>query len=111
MLSIILSVFHKCRPVRIQATLVISYYSHVVIEGTAPGVGWRKELLLLVEDGVHPNPIARGLAQMAHNTLHISLQSDIAKLIQKTSLIWDEIMMSHVHLVDCGSFPVGYHEN
>ena len=29
---------------------------------------------------------------------NISLQSDIAKLIQKTSLIiWDEIMMSHVH--------------
>ena len=33
---------------------------------------------------------------------NISLQSDIAKLIQKTSLIiWDEIMMSHVHQVDC----------
>ena len=32
---------------------------------------------------------------------NISLQSDIAKLIQKTSLIiWDEIM-SHVHQVDC----------
>ena len=33
---------------------------------------------------------------------NISLQSDVAKLIQKTSLIiWDEIMMSHVHQVDC----------
>ena len=32
---------------------------------------------------------------------NISLQSDIAKLIQKTSLIWDEIMMSHMHQVDC----------
>ena len=30
------------------------------------------------------------------------LQSDITKLIQKTShIIWDEIMMSHVHQVDC----------
>ena len=33
---------------------------------------------------------------------NISLQSDLAKLIQKTSLIiWNEIMMSHVHQVDC----------
>ena len=33
---------------------------------------------------------------------NISLQSDLVKLIQKTSLIiWDEIMMSHVHQVDC----------
>ena len=33
---------------------------------------------------------------------NISLQSNVAKLIQKTSLvIWDEIMMSHVHQVDC----------
>ena len=33
---------------------------------------------------------------------NISLQSDLAKLIQKTSLIiWDEIIMSHVHQVDC----------
>ena len=33
---------------------------------------------------------------------NISLQSDIAKLVQKTSLIiWDEIMMSHAHQVDC----------
>ena len=33
---------------------------------------------------------------------NISLQSDIAKLVQKTSLIiWDEIMMSHVNQVDC----------
>ena len=32
----------------------------------------------------------------------ISLQSDIAKLIKMTFLIiWDEIMMSHVHQVDC----------
>ena len=32
---------------------------------------------------------------------NISLQSDLAKLIQKTSLIiWDAIMMSHVHQVD-----------
>ena len=32
----------------------------------------------------------------------ISLQSDVTKLIQKTSLIiWDEIMMSQVHQVDC----------
>ena len=58
MLSIILSVSRKRRPVRIQATLVISYYRRVVIEGTAPGVEWGKELLLSVEDGVHPNPVA-----------------------------------------------------
>ena len=33
---------------------------------------------------------------------NISLQSNIAKLVQKTSLIiWDEIMMSHVNQVDC----------
>ena len=33
---------------------------------------------------------------------NISLQSDIAKLIQKTSfIIWDEIMMSHVYQADC----------
>ena len=33
---------------------------------------------------------------------NISLQSDVTKLIQKTSLIiWDEIMMSHVAQVDC----------
>ena len=33
---------------------------------------------------------------------NISLQSDVAKLIQKTSLIiWDKIMMNHVHQVDC----------
>ena len=33
---------------------------------------------------------------------NISLQSNITKLIQKTSLIiWDEIMMSHVHQVNC----------
>ena len=32
---------------------------------------------------------------------NVSLQSDLAKLIQQTSLIiWDEIMMSHVHQVD-----------
>ena len=33
---------------------------------------------------------------------NISQQSDLTKLIQKTSLIiWDEIMMSHVHQVYC----------
>ena len=33
---------------------------------------------------------------------NISLQSDLVKLIQQTSLIiWDKIMMSHVHQVDC----------
>ena len=33
---------------------------------------------------------------------NISLQSDLAKFIWKTSLIiWDGIMMSHVHQVDC----------
>ena len=74
MLSIILSVLRKRRPVRIQAALVISYYSHV-IEGTTPGVGRGKELLLSVEDRVHPNPIARGLAQTAHDLLHI--QGDV----------------------------------
>ena len=72
-LSIILSLSRKCWPVRIQATLVIGYYSHVVIEGTAPGVGQGKELLLSVEDGVHPNPIACGLAQTACDPLHIGM--------------------------------------
>ena len=67
MLSIILSVLRKSRPVRVQAALVISYYRSVVIEGTAPGVGRGKELLLSVEDGVHPNPVARGLAQRVRN--------------------------------------------
>ena len=67
MLSIILSVLRKSRPVRVQAALVISYYRSVVIEGTAPGVGRGKELLLSAEDGVHPNPIARGLAQRVRN--------------------------------------------
>ena len=39
---------------------------------------------------------------------NISLQSDITKLIQKTSLIiWDEIMMSHVHQVDCVDHSLG----
>ena len=71
MLSIILSVSRKRRPVHIQATLVISYYSHIVIKGTTPGVGRGKELPLSVEDGVHPNPVARGLAQMARDPLHI----------------------------------------
>ena len=70
-LSIILSVFRKCRPVHIQATLVISYYKRVVIEGTAPGVGRGKELLLSAEDEVHPNPIACGLAQTARDPLHM----------------------------------------
>ena len=67
MLSIILSVLCKSQPVREQAALVISYYRSVVIEGTAPGVGRGKELLLSAEDGVHPNPIARGLAQRVRN--------------------------------------------
>ena len=67
MLSIILSVLRKSRPVCVQAALVISYYSSIVIEGTTPGVGRGKELLLSVEDGVHPNPVARGLAQRARN--------------------------------------------
>ena len=67
MLSIILSVLRKSRPVRVQAALVISYYRSVVIEGTAPGVGRGKELLLSAEDGVHPNPVARGLAQRVRN--------------------------------------------
>ena len=71
MLSIILSVFCKCRPVHIEAALVISYYSNVVIKGTTPGVGQGKELLLLAEDGVHPNPIACRLAQTACGPLHI----------------------------------------
>ena len=73
MLSIILSVSHKRQPVHIQAALVIGYYSHVVIEGTTPGVGRGKELLLSVEDGVHPNPIAHGLAQMARVPLHFGI--------------------------------------
>ena len=67
MLSIILSVLRKCRPVRVQAALVISYYRNVVIEGTAPGVGRGKELLLSAEDRVHPNPVAHGLAQRVRN--------------------------------------------
>ena len=67
MLSIILSVLRKSRPVRVQAALVISYYRSVVIEGTAPGVGRGKELLLSAEDGVHPNPVAHGLAQRVRN--------------------------------------------
>ena len=71
MLSIILSVFHKRWPVCTQAALVISYYRCVVIKGTTPGVGRGKELLLLVEDGVHPNPVTCGLAQTARNPLHI----------------------------------------
>ena len=54
MLSIILSIFRKCRPVRMQATLVISYYKCIDIKGTAPGVGRGKELSLLAEDRVHP---------------------------------------------------------
>ena len=73
MLSIILSVLRKSRPVHVQAALVISYYSSVVIEGTAPGVGRGKELLLLVEDGVHPNPVAHGLVQRAREPLHFGI--------------------------------------
>ena len=71
MLSTILSVFCKRWPLHIQATLVISYYKCVDIKGTAPGVGQGKELSLLVENGVHPNPITHGLVQMAHDPLHI----------------------------------------
>ena len=71
MLSIILSVSRKHWPVRIQAALVISYYSCIVIEGTTPGVGQGKELLLSVEDGVHPNPIAHRLVQTARDPLHM----------------------------------------
>ena len=73
MLSIILSVLRKCQPVCVQAALVISYYSSVVIEGTTPGVGRGKELLLLAEDGVHPNPVAHGLAQRARDPLHFGI--------------------------------------
>ena len=47
MLSIILSVLRKAGLSVVQAALVISYYRSVVIEGTAPGVGRGKELLLL----------------------------------------------------------------
>ena len=73
MLSTILSVFRKHWPVHIQATLVISYYKCVDIKGTAPGVGQGKELSLLAEDGVHPNPIAHGLAQTARIPLHFGV--------------------------------------
>ena len=73
MLSTILSVFRKLWPVRPQATLVISYYKHVDIEGTVPGVGRRKELSLLVGDGVHPNPVTRRLMQTAHDPLHFGI--------------------------------------
>ena len=73
MLSIILSVLRKSQPVSVQAALVISYYSSVVIEGTTPGVGRGKELLLSAEEGVHPNPIARGLVQRARKPLHFGI--------------------------------------
>ena len=73
MLSIILSLFRKCQPVCIQAALVISYYKHIVIEGTAPGVGRGKELSLSVEDGVHLNPVAHGLVQTARDALHFGV--------------------------------------
>ena len=73
MLSTILSVFCKHRPVHIQAALVISYYKCVVIKGTTPGVGQGKELSLSAEDGVHPNPVARELVQTACDPLHISI--------------------------------------
>ena len=87
MLSIILSVFPKHRPVCIQAALVISYYSHIVIEGTAPGVGRGKELLLLVEDRVHPNPIAHGLVQTACDPLHIC-HSCMALVVLGSCKLW-----------------------
>ena len=66
-------VSRECQPVHIQAALVISYYKCIGIEGTAPGVGQGKELSLSVEDGVHPNPIAHGLMQMAHDPLHFGV--------------------------------------
>ena len=87
MLSIILSVSRECQPVRIQATLVISYYSCVVIEGTTPGVGQGKELLLLVEDGVHLNPIARGLVQTARSPLHIDWVQKELDTLEKAGVI------------------------
>ena len=71
MLSTILSVFHKRWPGCLQAALVISYYKHVDIKGTTPGVGQGKELSLLAGDGVHLNPVTRRLMQMAHNPLHL----------------------------------------
>ena len=37
----------------------------------------------------------------------ISLQSNDAKLLQETSLIWDEIMMAHVDQVDCVDRSLG----
>ena len=50
---------------------------------------------LLIPDSKIPIPINES------SVCNISLQSDITKLIQKTSLIiWDEIMMNHVHQVD-----------
>ena len=73
MLSTILSIFHKRQPVCTQAALVISYYKCVDIKGTAPGVGQGKEVSLSVEDGVHPNPVAHRLVQMAHDTLHFGI--------------------------------------
>ena len=54
-------------------TFVISYYKHVGIKGTTPGVGQGKELSLSAEDGVHSNPVARGLMQMAHDLLHFGI--------------------------------------
>ena len=51
----------------------MSYYKRVGIEGTAPGVGRGKELSLLVEDGVHPNPVAHRLTQTARDLLHFGV--------------------------------------
>ena len=86
MLSIILSVLRKSQPVHVQAALVISYNSSVVIEGTAPGVGRGKELLLLAEDGVHLNPIACGLMQRACEPLHLYIWDKILEIWQITAL-------------------------
>ena len=80
MLSIILSVLRKSQPVCVQATLVISYYSSVVIEGTAPGVGQGEELLLSAEDRVHLNPVAHGLMQRAREPLHFGVPGWALKL-------------------------------
>ena len=81
MLSILLSVFCKRQPVRIQAALVISYYRCIVIKGTTPGVGQGKELSLSVEDRVHPNPVAHRLVQTAHKLLHMYLEGCILRPI------------------------------
>ena len=77
---------------------------------TVRGLG--KIALAVVSSGIAAELLEHG--RTAHSRLkipipinessvyNIFLQSDIAKLIKKTSLIiWDEIVMSHVHQVDC----------